>query len=90
MKFGAPLLWLVLLAPLPAGAQIQSDCRAPGNVGTAVMSADGTITLTLLSPDGAQRVLAYHKGDPQYARILSHIGGIQLGEHKPVPAFCHS
>jgi hypothetical protein len=90
LRYGACIAAALLLIATPVFAQIQSDCRAPGNVGTAVMSADGTITLTLLSPDGAQGVLAYHKGDPQYARILSHIGGIQLGEHKPVPAFCHS
>ena len=79
----------LLLIAAPASAQMQSDCRAPGNIGTAVMSADGTITLNLRSPDGAEGVLAYHKGDPDYARVLSHIGGIEPGEHKPVPAFCH-
>ena len=82
------ILALLLIAP-PASAQMQSDCRAPVTIGTAVMSADGTITLNLRSPDGAEGVLAYHKGDPDYARVLSHIGGIEPGEHKPVPAFCH-
>jgi hypothetical protein len=77
---------LLLLAPLPAAAQIQSDCRGTGSIGTAVMSADGTIALTL----HAQAALAYHRGDPQYARILSHIGGLRPGEHKPVPSFCGS
>lgn len=81
---------LLLLAPLPAAAQIQSDCRGTGSIGTAVMSADGTIALTLQAPDGAQAALAYHRGDPQYARILSHIGGLRPGEHKPVPSFCGS
>ena len=33
------------------------------------------------------RQLVYKKGDPQYARIYSHLGGIRPGEHKPVPAF---
>ena len=79
---------LLLLAPLPAAAQIQSDCRGTGSIGTAVMSADGTIALTLQAPDGSQAALAYHRGDPQYARILSHIGGLRPGEHKPVPSFC--
>ena len=36
----------------------------------------------------AEGVLAYKRSDPQYARILSHIGGIKPGEHKKVPAFC--
>jgi hypothetical protein len=44
--------------------------------------------LTLQAPDGSQAALAYHRGDPQYARILSHIGGLRPGEHKPVPSFC--
>jgi hypothetical protein len=52
------------------------------------MSPDGTITLNLHSPDGAEGLLVYKKGDPQYARIYSHLGGIRPGEHKPVPAFC--
>jgi hypothetical protein len=33
-------------------------------------------------------VLAYHRGDAQYARIMSHIGGIQPGQKKPVPPWC--
>jgi len=82
------LLLLSLLFTPVAAAPLQSDCRALGEIGMAVMSSDGTITLTLHSPDGAEGVVAYKKTDPQYARILSHIGGIRPGEHKPVPAFC--
>jgi hypothetical protein len=85
----AALVFLMLQLTRPAmAASLQSDCRAQGIIGMAVMSADGTITLTLHSPDGADGVVAYHRNDPQYARILSHIGGIRPGEHKPVPAFC--
>ncbi len=83
LLFAALLLW-----PLAAQAQLQSDCRGLGSVGTAVMGQDGTITLNLRSPDGAEGVLAYHRGDPNYARILSHMGGMRPGEHKSVPAFC--
>ena len=83
------LLALIFLSPIPAAAaSLQSDCRALGIIGMAVMGSDGTITLTLHTPDGAEGVLAYKKNDPQYARILSHIGGIKPGEHKKVPAFC--
>ena len=81
-------LVLLLLLSLPASAQIlQSDCRGPGSIGTALMSADGTITLTISTP-GQQGALAYHRGDPQYARILSHVGGLHPGQKKPVPPFC--
>jgi hypothetical protein len=84
----AACLLLLLLAPLPAAAQLQSDCRASGRIGNAFMASDSTITLTLTAGDGTQTALAYRKNDPNYARILSHIGGIHVGEHKPVPAFC--
>jgi hypothetical protein len=80
---------MAMLAGSPAGAvPLQQDCRGQGIIGTAVMSPDGTITLNLRSPDGAEGLLVYKKGDPQYARIYSHLGGIKPGEHKPVPAFC--
>jgi hypothetical protein len=32
--------------------------------------------------------VAYHRGDPQYARMLSHIGGLQPGQKKPIPPWC--
>jgi hypothetical protein len=51
------------------------------------MSADGTITLNFTGPI-MRGVLAYHRGDPQYARIISHIGGIQPGQKKSVPPWC--
>jgi hypothetical protein len=84
----AAALAALLLGPFPASAQLQSDCRAAGTIGNAVMASDGTITLTLTAPDGTQAALAYRKGDPNYARMLSHVGGMRPGQHKPVPAFC--
>ncbi|HEX4027881.1 MAG TPA: hypothetical protein VHX18_09690 [Rhizomicrobium sp.] len=78
----------LLLLTASASAQVtQLDCRGPGSIGTALMSADGTITLNFTGPI-MRGVLAYHRGDPRYARILSHIGGIQPGQKKPVPPFC--
>ena len=91
-RLGSWLMPALLLAAMPASAaQLQSDCRGSGTIGMAVMGEDGTITLTIHSlPPGpiAEGVIAYKKGDPNYARIYSHLGGIQPGEHKPVPAFC--
>lgn len=79
---------LLLLAPAAAAAPLQSDCRGSGPaIGTALMSADGTVTLNFTGPI-MRGVLTYHRGDPQYERILSHIGGIQPGQKKPVPPFC--
>lgn len=84
----AVLLAMLLLVPIPAAAQLQSDCRGSGSIGNAVMSTDGTITLSLRAPDGTMGAIAYHRTDPQYARIVSHLGGIHPGDHKPVPPFC--
>lgn len=81
-------LALLLLLVLPASAQnLQQDCRGPGSIGTALMSADGTITLNFTGPI-MRGVLAYHRGDSQYARIISHVGGLQPGQKKPVPPWC--
>jgi hypothetical protein len=74
--------------PIPAFAQLQSDCRGTGSIGTAVMGQDGTITLNLRASDGTLGVAAYHPGDPNYARILSHLGGMQPGQRKNMPPFC--
>jgi hypothetical protein len=83
------ILAFLLLLTLPATAgPLQSDCRGSGPaIGTALMSADGTITLNFTGPI-MRGALAYRRGDPQYQRILSHIGGIQPGQKKPVPPFC--
>jgi len=79
---------LLLLLAVPASAQtLQQDCRGPGSIGTAVMSADGTITLNFNGPV-MNGVLAYRRGNPEYARIMSHIGGIKPGQKKPVPPWC--
>jgi hypothetical protein len=85
--------WLLalLLATTPAAAvTLQQDCRGPGSIGTALMSADGTITLNIRSAPGAplDGVVASRPGDANYARILSHVGGMAPGEKKPVPPWC--
>lgn len=81
------LAFLILLGLRAHALGLEQDCRRPGSIGTAMMAADGTITLNLVSPT-ARLALAYHPGDPHYARILSHIGGLQPGQKKPVPPFC--
>ncbi len=79
---------LLFLLAVPVSAEtLQQDCRAPGSIGTALMSADGTVTLTFNGPI-MKGVLAYRRGNPQYARIISHLGGIQPGQKKPVPPWC--
>jgi hypothetical protein len=82
--------WAALLAllALPAAAQtipMQSDCRGQGTIGFARLSVDGLTLSVTLSPQGAY---AFKKGDPNFTRMVSHLGGILPGERKAVPAFC--
>jgi hypothetical protein len=81
------VLLLAMLA-LPAAAQtipMQSDCRGQGTIGFARLSEDGRVLSVTLNPQGA---FAWKKGDPNFTRMVSHLGGILPGERKPVPAFC--
>jgi hypothetical protein len=81
----------ILLLGVPASAvTLQQDCRGPGSIGTALMGADGTITLNIRAAPGGplDGVLASKPGDANYARILSHVGGMQPGEKKSVPPWC--
>ena len=85
------ILGILLLTTLPVSAvTLQQDCRRPGSIGTALMGADGTITLNIRSaPDAPlQGVVASKPGDPNYTRILSHVGGLTPGEKKSVPPWC--
>ena len=82
------VLVLLLLLALPGSVvALEQDCRGPGSIGTALMAADGTITLNFTGPI-MRGVVAYHRGDPQYTRMLSHVGGLQPGQKKPIPPFC--
>jgi hypothetical protein len=79
------LLFLAIATPAQA---LEQDCRGSGpSIGTALMSADGTITFSFNGPI-MKGVLAYRRGDPQYQRMLSHVGGLQPGQKKPIPSFC--
>ena len=85
------VLFVLLLTTIPASAaSLQQDCRRPGSIGTAIMGADRTITLNLRSGPGAplNGVVAARPDDPDYARILSHVGGLKPGETKSVPPWC--
>jgi hypothetical protein len=92
------ILAVLLLAATPvlttsglAAPALQQDCRAPGSIGTALMGADGTITVNIREPQPGSPldgVVAVRRGDPNYARILSHVGGMTPGEKKSVPPWC--
>lgn len=78
-------LVLVLMAMPAMAIPLQSDCRGQGTIGFARLSLDGLVLSVTLTPQGA---FAWKKGDPNFTRMVSHLGGILPGERKPVPAFC--
>jgi hypothetical protein len=53
------------------------------------MKPDGTIVLQLRATDDSGAVgdglITYPPGDPRYAEVLKHLGGLKPGEEKPVP-----
>lgn len=54
------------------------------------MSADGTLVLTLRAESGGavgDGQVTYRPGDPNYASVIDHLGGIKPGETKAVPAW---
>ncbi len=71
--------------PVPGAAEQQA---AP-SIGTATMRADRAIVLRLRAESGTGAIgdaqTIYLPGDPQYDEILRHVGGLQVGEEKPVP-----
>ena len=78
--------WAVLLLAGMAMAQaqtvsLQQDCRGQGTIGFARLSPDGLV----LSVTLPQSAYAWKKGDPDFTRMVSHLGGILPGERKPVP-----
>jgi hypothetical protein len=75
------LLWVSAAIPQSAPKPL------PEFIGTASMSADGTVTLHLTrTADGqhANATFKYTTVDPKYDEVLRHIGGLNAGETKPV------
>ena len=68
---------------------VRLDAATAASIGAATMTPDGTIRLQLRAdgPDGAQgdALLLYPRSDPEYAKVLAHLGGLEPGESKPVP-----
>ena len=69
----------------------ETQPAAPRSIGSATMTADGTIILDLRAegPGGTtgDARLVYPRGHRQYDKILEHLGGLRAGETKPVPPF---
>jgi hypothetical protein len=68
---------------------LMAQAPLPPSIGVATMTPDGTITLRLRAEGAGGMVgegnLTYKRGNPQYEEVLHHIGGLKLGETKPVP-----
>ena len=75
------LAWIALAAvPTESKAELEY-------IGSATMSADGTIILHLNRTSDGQfldATFTYKIGDPEYQKTLAHIGGLKPGETKPV------
>ncbi|MGC4121459.1 MAG: hypothetical protein QM765_44165 [Myxococcales bacterium] len=60
-------------------------------IGTAKMLEDGTIVMWLRAtgPGGmvGDAEVKYPKTHPNYFEVLRHVGGLKVGEQKPVPAW---
>jgi len=83
---GIFLLIPVLLMNGCAHAQRDASAQEK-NVGMAEMASDGTITLHLRTegkPDLGDGLLVYREDDPNYKKILNHLGGMRPGEIKYV------
>lgn len=78
--------WLVLMPLLPWG--IRAASAQQEYIGTATMLPDGTIQLRLRAPlpggGSGEGELDYKPDDPDYQKILAHLGGLKPGETKPV------
>lgn len=73
---------------LPHGGEMADE----ESIGMATMEPDGTIVLYLRAEDdesGAvgDATLLYPRSDPDYRRVLDHLGGLSPGEEKPVRPF---
>ncbi len=59
------------------------------SIGAATMQPDGTIVLDLRAEGPGRAIgearISYPRSHPDYPDILAHLGGMRLGEHKPVP-----
>lgn len=88
MKWLLPVfLSLIFFVVLPDGSAMENETEY---VGVATMLPDGTIVLHLRAEtDGVsgETHVEYKPNDPNYDEIITHIGGIEVGEEKFVPSW---
>jgi hypothetical protein len=68
-----------------------SASTEPPSIGVATLEEGGVLVLQLRAEGERGLVgdarLTYRPEDPQYQSILRHLGGLSIGESKPVPPF---
>lgn len=61
------------------------------SIGVATMQSDGVLVLQLRAQGAGGLIgdarITYSPGDPNYQKVLQHLGGLKPGESKPVPPF---
>ena len=61
------------------------------SIGSATMRPDGVLELMLRAegPGGmvGDSLVTYAPDDENYQKVLAHLGGLKVGEVKPVPPF---
>lgn len=76
---------------LPPGLSLEDLDEPPENVGTAVMAADGTLTLRFRTEtkDGmiGELTKVVKPGEEHYDMFVAHLGGLKPGEGKAIPPF---
>jgi hypothetical protein len=91
-KMGPPDLNALIAAAITVliGLAAEGQANEPVVIGDARMLEDGTIVVNLRrTADGihVSGVVRYPVNDPNYKKVLDHIGGMHPGEVKLVPAW---
>lgn len=67
----------------------RTNSSEPQSIGVAWLESDGTLVMQLRAeqPGKAQgdALLRYPPADPQYHRMLEHVGDLKPGQTNPVP-----
>ena len=75
----------------PPGADRPPGKPAPQNVGSAYMTPEGVLEMSLRAEteDGTigEAFLVIRPDDPRYASMVAHLGGIQPGQGRAIPPF---
>jgi hypothetical protein len=70
---------------------MSNSIHDPGTIGSAFLESDGTLKLDLHQEFDTRyafhKLLTIYPDNPRYRRYLEHLGDIQPGERKRIPAW---